>query len=162
VFQQAVTIQKNYWNSGNQDNQYPSEQIQGTFDRATGNIRRNLMILPFPEIQSALSGASLNSAFLRVRRMATTHGSSGGATIRIHSHGATSIIGSWTGTGLTFQTQVSLTRGQEEDVPLPPAVSQGLQSGGITGLAFSTTSTNIAEYARMDAGRTRITINYFK
>jgi hypothetical protein len=122
------------------------------------------MILPFPEIQSALSGATLNSAFLRVRRGAGAHGAST-ATITIYSHGATSIIGSWTGTGLTFQTQVSLGLGIAEEVPLPFAVSQGLQNGGITGLAFAPRpvgNTNISHYARIDASQTTITINYFK
>jgi hypothetical protein len=119
------------------------------------------MILPFSQIQSDLSGASLSSAFLQVRRSSLSHGAST-ATVEIHSHGATSIINSWTGTGVTFQNQVSLGLGISANVPLPIAVSQGLQNGSITGLAFHTTSTNINRYARMDANQTVLTLTYSK
>lgn len=120
------------------------------------------MIFNFNQIRSDLSGASINGVTLSLRRESAAHGTSGSATVTVQSHGATSIIGSWTGTGIIAQEQFSIPLGQTVTKSLPNAVAQGFQNGSINGLAVSTTNTNITHYARLEASGTVMNITYTK
>lgn len=160
----SLSAHQNYWNSGSQDNRSSvvNDHIQGTFNGTTSSLRRNLMVLPFTTIRNDLSGASIVSVRVRMRRLNTGHGSTSGATVRIHTHSSTTIIASWTGTGITQRATSTFTRGQERFVTLPNSVGTGLANGTINGLAISTTSTSINEYSRMEASRTLLEIVYDK
>lgn len=153
---------QNFWNDGRQDNQYPGEHIQGTYNGTSGDLRRALIIFDYNAIAADLAGATIQSVKLRLKRLDTAHGTSGEGIAVIHSHNISSIPSSWTGTGLTQQATAGLYRGEEEWVVLPNAVGKGFRDGTIKGLALSTTNTNIAYYVRFDASRTLLEITYEK
>ena len=160
--QYAPSSYQNFWNNGSKDNQYPDEHIQGTYDSSSGNRRRALIILPYSSIASDLAGATIQSVRLRLKRLNTSHGTSGKGTVVVHSHNISSIPSSWTGSGLTQRATAGFERGEEKWVTLPNAVGNGLRDGTIKGLALATDSTGLGYYVRMDASRTLLEITYEK
>lgn len=158
--QWAPTEWQTYWNGGSRDNQFPDEHFQGTWSGSSSDLRRDLIILPYGAIASALAGATIQAVKLRLRRESSVHGTSGEAAVFIHSHNIDSLPATWTLSGLTQRAEVGLSRGEEKWVPLPNAVGNGLRDGSIKGLAISTTLTGIGYYARLTAARTLLEITY--
>ena len=140
-----------YWNSGNQDNQSSTSPlfIQGTFDGTSGNIRRTLVFFNDSAIRSFLSGASISEIWFETTRQGTAHGTPT-ATIRVGTTSAGSVIGSWTGTGLTARGSAPVGRGNRIEVPLVNATGTAFQDGSARSIAISTTSLSLGEYGRYE------------
>ena len=145
----AVTSKQVYWNSGNQDNQSSTSPlfIQGTFDGTSGSQRRTLVFFNDAAIRDFLAGASISEIYFGTTREGGTHGAPT-ATIRIGTTSAGSVIGSWTGTGITARGSASVNRGAFVEVPLINSTGTDFQSGAARSIAVSTTSNSINEYGR--------------
>lgn len=160
VYQRGIKItstSSEYWSA---------DPVHGTWspDGYTNN-RYTMLLFDSDQIRSDLSGKTIDTVTLRLKRLNTDHGTDGASNIILRSHDEASLsapfyTGDFGGNILIGGNQ-TLTRGQEKTITLLDSFGANLRDSIVEGIVLAILDAyddNVDNYIKYDASRFLLTI----
>lgn len=160
----AIGSTQIYWGTGGKEDDYKDQLIQGSYNSSLATSRRTLMMFPASTIAADLSGATIVSVQLYLKRVSSSHGNESCA-LCVKTHNYSSLPSRWDGTdtGNADSGSPSFTRGQAKWITLSNSVAEGFRSGTVKGLCLDADATySMGHYGRFQKSGTVLRITYTK